>query len=65
MSVINSLNNLNNPMFNKLLAHIGHKIETVAYGQGEPINASVECMDCNEVLYSEDKERGEVKDHEI
>ena len=41
--------------FDHLRAHVGHNIETVIYG-GD-CNVSVECVDCNEVLYSVDNPR--------
>lgn len=34
--------------------HIGHSVELTSYGNGECF--SIECMDCNEVLYSTDAE---------
>ncbi len=37
-----------------LLEHIGHKIECVKYSKhGLVFGIALECMDCNEVLYSE------------
>ena len=41
--------------FDILKSHIGHKIVVVGYGQEEIVNASIECEDCNEVLYSVEK----------
>ena len=38
--------------FEQLRAHVGHDVEVVIYGDG--VNISVECMDCNEVIYSID-----------
>jgi hypothetical protein len=38
--------------FNRIKAHVGHNIEAVIYG--DDVNASVECIDCNEVIYSVD-----------
>ena len=52
--VINPVNNdesLHDFILHKLLVHTGHKIEIVTYGNGEPVNLSVECTDCYEVLY--------------
>ena len=46
---------MNNPMFENLMAHIGHNIEIVTYGMNEPVNVSIECIDCCEVLYSADR----------
>lgn len=51
----------NNIQFEKISEHIGHKIECVGYYKLNPLflrkeicSASVECVDCNEVIYSED-----------
>jgi hypothetical protein len=33
----------------ELIAHMGHKLVIVAYGDNE---AAIECVRCNEVLYS-------------
>lgn len=41
--------------FDILKAHIGHNVVVVGYGQDEIANVSIECEDCNEVLYSIDK----------
>lgn len=38
----------------RLENHIGHSVELTSYGNGECF--SIECMDCNEVLYSTDAE---------
>ncbi len=39
----------------KLKAHVGHKVVCVAYGEADlPVNISIECEDCNEVLFSID-----------
>lgn len=35
--------------FEELRQHIGHKIECVCYGD-PPVNVSVECITCGEVL---------------
>lgn len=37
----------------KLAAHVGHKVSCVGYGDenGVVVNVSVECEDCNEVLF--------------
>jgi hypothetical protein len=40
--------------FSDLNRHVGHRIECVNYGD-PPVNASVECMDCNEVILDFDK----------
>lgn len=45
-----------NPIFIKLSQHVGHTVEVVGYGiQGRYQNISIECVDCNEVLYDVDK----------
>ncbi len=45
-----------NPIFTKLSQHIGHAIECVGYGlNGDYINISIECVDCNEVIYDVEK----------
>lgn len=41
-----------NYMFEFLYQHVGHDIHCVTYGEG---NVTIECWDCNEVLYSVDK----------
>lgn len=46
-----------NPMFKKLNQHVGHAVEVVGYGvNGQNQNISIECLDCNEVLYDVEKE---------
>lgn len=47
--------------FDILKSHIGHKVVVVGYGQDEIVNVSIECEDCNEVLYSIDKFKEEYK----
>jgi hypothetical protein len=50
-----------NPMFTKLSQHVGHAIDCVGYGtNGEYVNISIECLDCNEVLYDAEKYEEEV-----
>lgn len=46
MSVIN---------FEQLKEHVGHKLEIAVYGNPQ-VNATIECLRCNEVLLSFDKE---------
>jgi|GEM_PF-2705790 len=46
---------MENYMFGRLLSHVGHSIEVVTYGQEETVGVSIECEDCNEVLYSVEK----------
>ena len=44
---------LKNYLAKKLLAHVGHDISIVTYGDGETIyDVCVECEDCGEVLVS-------------
>lgn len=48
----------NNYNFNKLIEHCGHHIVIARYGKNGKapyVNVSVECEDCNEVLFSCDK----------
>ena len=47
---------MENPQFNKLREHIGHSLECVIYGQE---NIAIECIDCNQVLISENIEEEE------
>ena len=43
----------NNYLAKKVLAHAGHDIAVMVYGDGETIyDVCVECLDCNEVLVS-------------
>lgn len=39
---------------NRYLEHVGHNVELVYYGKDEPLNISLECIDCFEVVWSED-----------
>lgn len=51
---------MRDPLYDKLLPHLGHEIRCVYYGtHGTPFNVSVECTDCNEVLTSADNEEME------
>ena len=52
---------MNDPIvFDKLKEHLGHKITVVWYGEkSDPVNISVECEDCNEVLVDYDREGNE------
>lgn len=45
----------------KLLPHVGHNVVCVGYGKDELVNISIECEDCNEVLF--DMERPKTSDH--
>lgn len=38
----------------KLKPHVGHAVICVGYGQDEIVNISIECEDCNEVLFDID-----------
>jgi hypothetical protein len=40
-------------LYEKIREHIGHELEAVSYAQGE--NVSIECLDCNEVVISENQ----------
>ena len=61
---------LNEAGYYDLLAHIGHKIVVVGYGEdgdGDFANVAIECEDCNEVLvdfdqpfFEEDAETGDM-----
>lgn len=46
-----------NPDYLKLSRHAGHNLEVAFYGwkDWQPESASIECLDCNEVLVSEDR----------
>ena len=44
--------------FKELLAHVGHNIECVTYGNNDDIvNVSLECVDCDEVLLDFDNNK--------
>lgn len=43
----------------KLKPHVGHNVVCVGYGQDEIVNISIECEDCNEVLFDVDAPKGE------
>ena len=41
--------------YEDIVRHVGHRIEAVTYGSViETWNASVECIDCSEVIVTED-----------
>lgn len=44
--------------FRELLSHVGHRVIVTPYGPlgYHPINVSIECLTCNEVLVSFDRE---------
>lgn len=46
----------------KLAPHVGHAIVCVGYGQGDIVNVSIECEDCNEVLFDIDAPADEPED---
>lgn len=55
--VLSSATSPDNPFFcpkEKLEPHTGHNIACVGYGESEIVNISIECEDCNEVLFSID-----------
>ena len=43
----------------KLEPHVGHQVVCVGYGDGEIVNVSIECEDCNEVLFDLDASESE------
>ena len=47
-----------NFLFYKLCEHVGHAIEVVTYGgdQYGPSQVCIECLDCNQILESVDKD---------
>ncbi len=45
------------PVFEKILKHLGHKVEAIAYGDhGDPRHAAIECTECHEVIVSQSKD---------
>lgn len=55
--VLSSATSPDNPFYcpkEKLEPHTGHNIACVGYGESEIVNISIECEDCNEVLFSID-----------
>lgn len=42
--------------FHELLAHVGHEIVVVSYGQQVPVNVAVECETCDTVLLDFDRD---------
>lgn len=55
--VLSSATSPENPFYcpaEKLAAHVGHTLVCVGYGEDEIVNISIECEDCNEVLYDMD-----------
>ena len=55
--VLSSATSPDNPFYcpeEKLEPHTGHNIACVGYGESEIMNISIECEDCNEVLFSID-----------
>ncbi len=55
--IIGDMNEIDNFEFEKILAHKGHKIEVVTYGDKTGDHSvSIECENCHEVLYSVEHE---------
>ena len=55
---------MSNPMFDRILRHHGHNVVVVIYGSHEePVNAAIECEDCNEVIYDVDYNAKEPLSH--
>lgn len=55
--VLSSATSPENPFYcpaDKLAAHVGHTLVCVGYGADEIVNISIECEDCNRVLYDMD-----------
>jgi hypothetical protein len=48
--------------FDQLRLHYRHELEVALYGN-PPVNATIECLQCNEVLLSFDKEENNVEDN--
>lgn len=48
----------------KLKGHVGHAVVCVGYGQDEIVNISIECEDCNEVLFDIDAPSDEEDDYQ-
>lgn len=46
----------------KLAPHVGHAVVCVGYGQDEIVNVTIECEDCNEVLFDIDAPADEPED---
>jgi hypothetical protein len=59
--VLSSATSPENPFYcsaEKLAPHVGHSVVCVGYGADEIVNISIECEDCNEVLYDLDAPTG-------
>jgi hypothetical protein len=41
--------------YNDLVEHLGHNLTVALYGNG--INATIECVDCYDILLDYDRER--------
>lgn len=55
--VLSSATSPDNPFYcpeEKMEPHVGHTIACVGYGESEIVNISIECEDCNEVLFDID-----------
>ena len=56
--VLSSATSEENPFYcpaEKLEPHVGHKVVCVGYGDDDIVNVSIECEDCNTVLFDIDK----------
>lgn len=56
-AVIPPINRDDPPLFDRIASHAGHKIEVGLYGNEKygTVNASIECMDCYEVIVTQDR----------
>lgn len=64
--VLSSATSEENPFYcpaEKLKPHVGHKVVCVGYGDDEIVNVSIECEDCNTVLF--DINAPEATDEEV
>lgn len=64
--VLSSATSEENPFYcpaEKLEPHVGHKVVCVGYGDDEIVNVSIECEDCNTVLF--DINAPEATDEEV
>lgn len=48
----------------KLKPHVGHKVRCVGYGGDEIVNISIECEDCNSVIFDIDRPESDEDDEE-
>lgn len=64
--VLSSATGEENPFWcsaDKLAPHVGHQVVCVGYGDDEIVNVSIECEDCNTVLF--DIDAPEATDEEV